>query len=413
MDGRSRTLCIALAGAAAGLSVTTTAHSDPSAGSPYYTDPQKSVVINIPSPAIEDAQQALCLLFALNAAPLTGAGDYIAQMSGGRCNYGSYPAAVLSTVANSTFDAQSQLTKVKAWLDFEEYINSEDAPVAATFDFTIAQFPGDDAPYGDVQVNLCHRYQSGVPCRDQVFLQTGPAPSFFHRYQFGPWQERHAVRMQDFGPGFGSGRYQRVESWAGNTTGGEDYTFAYDQQHFRRGAAECLTRDESDPQTGFLVGSYALYDASGARLNIAPPQTLPVTFDVPNDPARFGQYAGTVLSLTYANSTFWNLPTGWCGPDPANPGGTRCEHAFVIPFDAIEGRVTSGGQTYWVKWLNRTTRLASKDINECSTLPVPGFVMLPDASSLQDPSDPNSPNYIGIEPVVTDPPRVIDGVIQY
>ena len=409
MDGRNRTLCIALA--ATGLTATT-AYGDPPAGSPYYTDPQKSVVINIPSPAIEDAQQVFCLLSAINASPLTGAGDYIAQMNGGKCKYGSDTAAVLSAVVNSTLDAQSQLTQVKAWMDFEERINAEDVPVAATFDFSIAQFPGADAPNGDFQVNLCHRYQSGVPCRDQVYFQSGAAPSFFHRYQSGQWQERHALQMQGFGPDSGSGRYQRVESWMGNATGGEDYYFAYDEQHVLRGT-ECLTRDISDPQTGFLIGSYAVYDASGARLNLQYPQTLEVTFDVPNDPVRFGQYAGSAILLTYANGAFWNLPTGWCGPDPANPGSTRCEHAFVIPFDPIEGRVTSGGQTYWVKWLNRTTRLASKDMSECSALTVPAYVNLPDSSSLEDPSDPNSPNYIGIEPVVTDPPRVIDGLIQY
>jgi hypothetical protein len=408
MHYRNHALNAAVIAALGGCSMT--ALADPAAGSAYFIDPQTTNVINVPWPAIEDVNQALCFLSAVNAAPLTGAGDYIALMNGGRCNYGSYTTEVLPAIANATFDAQTQLTRVKGWVDFDEYVNSEDMPVAATFDFSVTQFPSEELPHGELQVNLCHRYQSGVPCKDQVYFQSGAAPSFFHRFLTGSWQETHAVQLDSYTPTSGSGRYTRTESWMGNQTGGEDYYFAYDEQHFRRGP-HCLTRDAEDPETGIGILSYGLYDANGTRVHLYP-QTLDVTFEVPNDPVRYKQYAGTTMTLTYANSFFWGMPSV-CGTDPHNPGHGLCEDVFVIPYDTLEGRVTAAGQTYWVKWLNRAVRLAAKDMSECASLNPPGYVDLPTAASLADPSDPNSPNYIGIKPVVTDPPRVIDGVIQY
>ena len=44
---------------------------------------------------------------------------------------------------------------------------------------------------------------------------------------------------------------------------------------------------------------------------------------------------------------------------------------------------------------------------------LPATLSLPDASGLQNPSDPASPIYIGDKPVVTGTPRVVDGDVKY
>jgi hypothetical protein len=94
---------------------------------------------------------------------------------------------------------------------------------------------------------------------------------------------------------------------------------------------------------------------------------------------------------------------------------SRYVPAFVIPFDEVLGRVTDGGTTYLAKWLDREIRFARKDTSVCSAAGVSlaSALTLPDASGLQNPSDPASAIYIGEKPVVTGAPRVIDGDVKY
>jgi hypothetical protein len=82
---------------------------------------------------------------------------------------------------------------------------------------------------------------------------------------------------------------------------------------------------------------------------------------------------------------------------------------------AVAVLVANGNQTYLVKWLDREIRFAQKPASTCSTAGLTtSSVALPDAKGLQDPSDPSSPAYNGVEPQPTNmAPRVIQGQVMY
>ena len=162
----------------------------------------------------------------------------------------------------------------------------------------------------------------------------------------------------------------------------------------------------------------AVKDANGAFVQFDAP--LQVTFSVPNG-AAYGEYAGRSLVLQYSGfGELFGLP-GFC-VSRVNNQQVSCEQqnaryvsAFAIPFDPTLGRVTSGANTYLVKWLEREIRFASKDASVCGAagLNLPTGVVLPSPSDLKNPADPNSDIYIGVKPVVDAPPRVVDGEVKF
>jgi hypothetical protein len=167
----------------------------------------------------------------------------------------------------------------------------------------------------------------------------------------------------------------------------------------------------------------AVKDATGKFVAFDAP--LSVNYSVPNDAVRYGVYAGKTLVLQYGGfGQLWGIP-GVCvsrdsnAPVSCDTANSRYVPAFVIPYDATLGVVTSAGvsgpTSYLVKWLDREIRFASKDPSVCATanLTLPASVQLPTAAGLNDPSDPASTIYIGAEPTVTDPVRVIQGEIKW
>jgi len=81
-------------------------------------------------------------------------------------------------------------------------------------------------------------------------------------------------------------------------------------------------------------------------------------------------------------------------------------------------QVTSGQDTYLVKWLEREIRFARKDMtaqpSACAGLTLPSnTITLPTSAVLKNPSDSSSDIYIGTKPTVTDAPRVIHGEVKY
>ena len=162
----------------------------------------------------------------------------------------------------------------------------------------------------------------------------------------------------------------------------------------------------------------AVKDSTGAVVNFDAP--LQVSYGVPSD-ARYGQYAGKSIVLQYGGfGDLWGIP-GHCVSRLTNErvscetNESRYVPAFVIPFDDVLGRLTSGSTAYLAKWLDREIRFARKDAAVCSAAGVtlPTATSLPDPSGLKNPSDPASPIYIGAKPVVTDAPRVIDGDVKF
>jgi hypothetical protein len=156
-------------------------------------------------------------------------------------------------------------------------------------------------------------------------------------------------------------------------------------------------------------GQFLLFDAP-----------LQVSFQVPAGSA-FGEFAGQSMVLQYGGfGELWGVP-GVCVSRDTNSvvscdnGNSRYVPAFVIPYDAVKGRVTSGGNTYLVKWLEREIRFARKSPSTCATaqLQAPIGVVLPTSALLKNPANANSDVYLGVKPVVTAAPRVIHGEIKY
>jgi hypothetical protein len=162
----------------------------------------------------------------------------------------------------------------------------------------------------------------------------------------------------------------------------------------------------------------AVKDNTGALVKFDAP--LLVKYVVPSG-AIYGSYAGKSLVLQYGGfGQLWGIP-GTC-VDQSTNAVVACNTpnaqnvgAFMIPDDLVTGVVTSGANSYLVKWQQREIRFAQKDLAVClaAALALPIGVSLPAASGLQSTIDPNSPIYIGAEPTVTTAPRVIQGVVEY
>ncbi|HXC60349.1 MAG TPA: hypothetical protein VN645_13630 [Steroidobacteraceae bacterium] len=162
----------------------------------------------------------------------------------------------------------------------------------------------------------------------------------------------------------------------------------------------------------------AVKDSSGQFVAFDAP--LQVNFQVPNGVA-YGDYAGQSMVLQYGGfGDLWGLP-GVCVSRDTNAvvscdtQNSRYVPAFVIPNDLSNGRVSSGGHSYLVKWLDREIRFAKKSLGTCSAaqLHAPVGVVLPTSALLKNPASPNSDVYVGVKPIVTSAVRVIHGEIKY
>lgn len=160
----------------------------------------------------------------------------------------------------------------------------------------------------------------------------------------------------------------------------------------------------------------AVKDASGNFVVFDPP--LQLEYDVPAG-AAYGEYAGKSIVLQYGGfGDLWGIP-GYCVSRLTNAvvscetQDSRYVPAFVIPFDTTVGRARVGDTTYLVKWLEREIRFARKPAATCASLALPSDITLPTATDLKNPSDPASDIYIGVQPAVTDAPRVIHGEVKY
>jgi hypothetical protein len=164
----------------------------------------------------------------------------------------------------------------------------------------------------------------------------------------------------------------------------------------------------------------AVKDTNGDYLHFDAP--LQVNYTVPNDASKYGQYAGKAIVLQYGGfGDLWGIP-GQCVSHSTNQVvscGNDPDARFVPAFIIRTGeQVTSGQNTYLVKWLEREIRFARKDTNlqptACAGLTLPSNnITLPTAAVLKNPSDSGSDIYIGAKPTVTDAPRVIQGEVKY
>jgi hypothetical protein len=172
----------------------------------------------------------------------------------------------------------------------------------------------------------------------------------------------------------------------------------------------------------------AVKDSGGSFVHFDAP--LNVSFKVPANSAGsspYGAYANTNLILQYGGfGDLWGIP-GNCVSSITNQavdcndssGVARYVPAFVIPYDPSanpqQGVVTTSTKAYLAKWLDREIRFAQKPASTCSNAGLAtSHATLPDPSGLQNPSDPTSAVYNGVEPQPTNTaPRAIQGEVMY
>jgi hypothetical protein len=154
--------------------------------------------------------------------------------------------------------------------------------------------------------------------------------------------------------------------------------------------------------------------SDGSVVKFDPPET--VSYTVPSGSA-YGTWAGKHVQLQFDG--FGNLDgiPGHCVSAENNQdvdcstANARYVPAFALP-DGATMTLPGSNTPLIVKALNTEMRL--KQVT-CSTtnLPTPTTnVSLPTSAGLHDPSNSADSDYIGAKPTVTDPPKVIDGVIQ-
>jgi hypothetical protein len=148
-----------------------------------------------------------------------------------------------------------------------------------------------------------------------------------------------------------------------------------------------------------------------------PPEAI--SYTVPSG-SGYGKWAGKKLLLQFDG--FGNLDgiPGDCvsntdnTPESCSTPGARYVPAFAIPDGTTMTLTLSGTNTpLIVKALDMGLRLSK--INGCTGVALSQSTTtatLPPKSDLHDPTSSTDIDYIGTEPTVTSPPKVIDGVVQ-
>ena len=146
-----------------------------------------------------------------------------------------------------------------------------------------------------------------------------------------------------------------------------------------------------------------------------PPEN--VAYTVPTG-AAYGSWAGKSIQLQF--NGFGNLqgiPGSCVNPqdnseEDCGTTGARYVPAFSIP-DGATMTLTSSNTPLVVKALDAEIRLDK--VAGCTGVDLAqptSSLTLPSASDVHDPSDPTDAYYLGTKPTVTDPPKVVHGVMQ-
>lgn len=341
----------------------------PPANSPYMTDPQQSYVQDATSESIGQVNMIACVMHSMRPDALVNAGPYIALIDQNKCDSAKSSAATsgagatgaqapkyMTAVVNSTRASNKDPMLVSAWIS----IDQDGTPATVYAHIAATEAPSDANPYGAFRLDYCGKATGGSGCLMNGFMQGGSGQlSYYEADQGGGngGSQVTALQLSSVGTSTGSGRVSVLQSSGGqsrNTT----FDFAYDQSYFLRGdgqtAAECFSRDAGDPQTGFAVWQYGLYDATtGQRFDRN--SGFPISYTVSG--TRYDGYAG-YFGLSMQSGA--PLPaSGSTVQKVSYDGGTSASANYTVVTHA--GRLT--------RYTRQTRSLASID-----QLPVNVFI---------------------------------------
>jgi len=255
------------------------ASADPASSSAYFTDPQRSHVEDATSEGVGQVNMITCIMASMRPEVLVNKGNYNALVNESKCepngggdDSSSGDAAQVETYMTATVNASrtsnTEPMRSKIWLTQEEegHVTTIDVNVSAT------QAPSATNPYGAFRLDYCGKRTeaNSNACRMNGYLEGSNSGIRYFQTETrddgnGPETSNIGLRLNASGTTSGTGRMQ-VDSNDGSFA----FDFAYNASLYRRSDGnddQCFSRDASDPDTGFSVWRYGLYDeTTGARV---------------------------------------------------------------------------------------------------------------------------------------------------
>lgn len=251
----------------------TLAAADPAPTSSYYTDPQSSYVEDATSQSIGLVNMITCIMSSMRPDALVNQGPYLALVDDSKCDTerrastsnsagGTQAANYMTATVNATRASNTDPMRSRIWIDEE----NEGQRATIFVNVSATRPPTDANPYGTFRLDYCGRGEGMSSCMMNGYLEGSDSGlRFFENEQGDNGTNTKALQLTASGTASGSGRMQ-VDTQNGQGL----FNFAYNASLFRRSDGnddQCFSRDASDPDTGFSVWRYGLYDAStGARV---------------------------------------------------------------------------------------------------------------------------------------------------
>lgn len=244
--------------------------AEPAADSSYRTDLQYSHVEDATSRGVGQVSMITCIMSAMRPDALVNQGAYLALVDEAKCDPEGRSSSANSGASNlvpavnymtATVDAtrasNSDPMTSNIWIDFEK--GGTPATIFVRIAATAA--PSVANPYGVFRIDYCGSVEGASGCMMNGYLEGSTAGMRYFEIE-GEGDDAHAKALQLNSPSTtaGSGRMQLDEDSDRST-----FDFAYDDTLFRRSDGsddQCFSRDAADPDTGFSVWRYGLYDAA-------------------------------------------------------------------------------------------------------------------------------------------------------
>lgn len=250
----------------------TLAAADPSSSSAYRVDPQNSYVEDETSRGIGQVNMITCIMSSLRADALVNQGAYNALVDETKCDpsarsasagAATQAASYMNATVDSTRASNEDPMLARIWLDDD---SEEDFAATIFVRLSATQAPTATNPYGLFRVDYCGKGEGMSSCMMNGYLESAAdGIRYYENEQDDDGSSTKALQLNASGTTAGSGRLQMDR-----TDGQEAFDFAYNESLFRRSDGlndQCFSRDASDPETGFSVWRYGLYDAdTGARV---------------------------------------------------------------------------------------------------------------------------------------------------
>lgn len=240
------------------------ASAAPPSNSPYYTDAQTSNVQDATSKSIGQVNMITCIMHAMRPEALVNQPSYNALVDEGKCDQEkrsttstvqapSYMTSTVTVTRASNLDPM----RSKIWIDMDE--GDQQATIFVNVSATTA--PTTTNPYGGFRLDFCGKGAGQTSCMMNGYMQgSDTGLRYYETEQEDNGTRTTALQLNTTGSTSGSGQ---VETTGGNEAGA--YTFAYNSTLFLRSDGNsnaCFSRDATDPDTGFSVWRYGLYDAT-------------------------------------------------------------------------------------------------------------------------------------------------------